>query len=1063
MGAGRAGRGVSGDTHTFQKRERGLTMSRTTRRARASSGEAAVGHCAVRGLRGAWRLLPAVLAAVLLVCGALSGSAGAETTKAPAVTKQPVSKTVEEGQSAVFEAAASGVPVPTVQWEISTSGGSTWSAVPGATSNKLTIPSTVTTESTDQFRAVFKNAVGEATSKAVSLTVRAPPFVTLQPASQIVEEGQSVDFEAFASGAPAPTVQWERSINGGSTWTVLSGASSDKLTIASAKTSESGYEFRATFKNAVGKATSEAATLSVRKAPVVTKQPLDTTVNEGDGAAFEATASGFPSPTVQWEVSADGGSTWSPIGGGTSDRLTIASATGSEDGYEYRAVFANAAGEARSAVATLTVHAPPLVIEQPAGITIEVGQSAVFEAAASGFPAPTVQWEISTNSGGTWSTVQGATSDQLAVANATASENGDEYRARFTNAAGQATTAVATLTVATTHYAAVAWGQNLYRQLGNGSLVSLSDVPVTVSGLKFVTAIAAGGRHSLALLANGTVVAWGENEFGQLGDGSTDIASIPAPVSGLTGVKAIAAGENHSLALLSNGTVMAWGDNENGQLGDGGTQESEVPVTVKGLTGVKAIAAGGNHSLALLSNGTVMAWGDNESGQLGNGATKSSTAPVAVRGLSGVSAISAGDEFSLALLSKATVEAWGSNEFGQLGNSAAEEGSDVPVAVSGLGGVTSIAAGAEHSLALLGNGTAMAWGEDRYGELGSGTIETSDETPVAVSGLSDVVAISAGGQDSVALLGQGSVTAWGINRWGTLGDGTTGSPSDVPVTVSGIGKVASVSAGGSHMLAYGEPKPAISNVSPNIGPSVGANTVTLTGVNLMGATAVKFGANPATGVTDISENTVTAVAPAGTGTVDITVTTPAGISATGSADRYTYRRPPTVLKLSPKSGPAGGGTSVIITGTEFTGATSVSFGADAAVAFTVNSATSITAEAPTGAAGVVDVTVGAPGGVSASSSKDHFTYTPTITAVTPNAGSTAGGTGVTVTGSDFALGGLGTTFKFGTKKATAVNCTTSTSCAMIVPAGTAGTINVTAQVNKVTSPVNAPGDEFTYS
>ncbi len=418
-----------------------------------------------------------------------------------------------------------------------------------------------------------------------------------------------------------------------------------------------------------------------------------------------------------------------------------------------------------------------MVTLQPASTTVKVGESAGFEASGSGYPTPSVQWEISTNAGGSWTAIAGATSEQLTIANAQSSDSGHEYRAVFTNVAGKATSAAATLTVATNRFSAVAWGQNLFRQLGDGSANSLSSVPLPVSGLAFVTSISAGGRHSLALLADGTVVAWGYNGFGQLGDGSTLTGEVPVPVSGLSGVKAVAAGGNHSLALLSNGTVMAWGDNESGQLGNGNTTESEVPVAVKGLSGVKAIAAGANHSLALLSNGTVMAWGDDESGQLGNGSVKSSTVPVAVKNLTGVAAVSAGEEFSLALLSDGTVKGWGSNEKRQLANSSVEEGSNVPVAVGGLSGVTAIAAGAQHGLALLGGGTVMGWGEDSFGEVGNGTIKPTQETPVAVTGLSGVTAISAGGKDSAALLGSGSVMAWGINQWGTLGDGATGNPS----------------------------------------------------------------------------------------------------------------------------------------------------------------------------------------------------------------------------------------------------------------------------------------------
>lgn len=1013
--------------------------------------------------RGVGPLLATFLALALLAAGVLSGAASAVTNKAPAVSKQPTGQTVEEGQSATFAAAASGVPTPTVQWEVSTNGGTAWSPIEGATAGQLTIASASTSESGRQYRAVFKNVVGEATSKAATLTVRRAPAVTTQPASTTVEEGQNAVFEAAASGFPTPTVQWETSTNGGGSWTAVAGATSSQLTLVSAKTSLSGRQYRATFTNAAGKATSTAATLTVQKAPSITGQPSGVTVDEGQSAVFEAAASGFPTPATQWEVSTDGGGTWSAIEGATQAQLTVANTTRLEDGYEYRAVFTNAAGTATSNAATLVVHVPPVVTEQPQSTIVEVGEGAVFEAAASGYPAPTLQWEVSTNGGVTWSALAGATSERLAIASAQASESGHELRATFTNAAGKATSEAATLTVATNKFDAVAWGENLFRQLGDGSFNASSAVPVPVSGLKFVTAVAAGGRHSLALLANGAVLAWGDDEYGQLGDGGTLTSNVPVAVPGLTGVKAIAAGANHSLALLANGTVMAWGDDEAGQLGIGSTKESESPVLVKGLSGVKAIAAGGEHSLALLANGTVMAWGANESGQLGTGSTKSSTVPVAVKGLTGVTAISAGGEFSLALLGKGTVQAWGNDEHGQLGDSSLEElTSDVPVPVGTLTGVTAIAAGAGHGLALMGGGTVMAWGEDGYGELGNATFKASEETPVAVSGLSGVTAISAGGQDSAALLGSGSVMTWGINQWGTLGDGSSGAPSDVPVVVSGLGKVASVSAGGSHMLAYGEPTPVVTGVSPSLGPAAGGATVTVTGANFTGATSVRFGKVEATAVTVDSATSITATSPPGTGSVDVTVTTPSGTSPAAPSDRYAYQARPTVTKLLASSGPAAGGTSVQITGTEFTGATSVSFGAASATHFTVNSSTSITAVSPSAAVGTVDVTVTNTAGPSVATSKDRFKYLPTVEGVAPSAGSTLGGSSVTVTGSGFLLGSSATSFKFGTAKAKTVSCSSTTACTVVAPAHEAGTVDVIATVSKLASPSNAPADRFTY-
>jgi IPT/TIG domain len=169
---------------------------------------------------------------------------------------------------------------------------------------------------------------------------------------------------------------------------------------------------------------------------------------------------------------------------------------------------------------------------------------------------------------------------------------------------------------------------------------------------------------------------------------------------------------------------------------------------------------------------------------------------------------------------------------------------------------------------------------------------------------------------------------------------------------------------------------------------------------------------------------------------------------------------PAVTKLSPVKGPASGGTVVKITGTGFAGITAVHFGAQSA-SFTVTSTSKITATAPPGAPGIVDVTVTNSGGTSAISTADHFKYTPSVTSVTPNSGSTAGGTSVTVTGSGFALGST-TIFKFGSPKATAVNCSSSTKCTMLTPAHAAATVNVKATVNAIASPKSS-GDAFTFA
>jgi hypothetical protein len=258
------------------------------------------------------------------------------------------------------------------------------------------------------------------------------------------------------------------------------------------------------------------------------------------------------------------------------------------------------------------------------------------------------------------------------------------------------------------------------------------------------------------------------------------------------------------------------------------------------------------------------------------------------------------------------------------------------------------------------------------------------------------------------------------------------------------------------------PPPTVTGVSPSSGPRAGGTSVSVTGTNFTGATTVKFGSANAKSFTVNSESSITAVSPAETaGTVDVTVTTPGGASAASAADQFTYLPLPTVTGVSPKEGSVTGGTSVTITGTNFGGATAVAFGSVSGTSFTVNSESSITAVSPAETAGTVNLTVTTPNGTSAISTADRFKFVPTITGLSPNTGSTGGGTIVTVTGTGFAVGTTATVFKFGTTTAGSVNCESSTECNVISPAHAAGKVYVVATVNKVNSPKTAEA-LFTY-
>lgn len=384
------------------------------------------------------------------------------------------------------------------------------------------------------------------------------------------------------------------------------------------------------------------------------------------------------------------------------------------------------------------------------------------------------------------------------------------------------------------------WGTNASRQLGdNTSIQRTSPVPVTgVLAGKTVISTAVGAGHSLALCSDGTVAAWGLNANGQLGNGTTMPTSVPVAVT-LTGalvnktVRAIAVGANHSLALCTDNTsgaysVVAWGANASGQLGDNSTTQrlQAVAVTASGvLTGktVVAIAAGSDHSLALCSDGTVAAWGANAAGQLGNSSNTQSNVPVLVTAtgvLNGksVKAISAGATHSLALCTDNTLAAWGANVSGQLGNGN-NVNSNAPVLVSVAGvlsgkTISAIAAGGDHCLALCTDNTTFAvsltaWGRNANGELGDDST-TSSNVPVAVSiaatsalAYKTVTSIAAGSSHSLALCSDGTLTAWGLNAAGQLGDDSVVQRTlPVAVATSSLGgrTVTSVAAGLAHNL-----------------------------------------------------------------------------------------------------------------------------------------------------------------------------------------------------------------------------------------------------------------------
>ncbi|MGG1517754.1 InlB B-repeat-containing protein [Paenibacillus oryzisoli] len=322
-----------------------------------------------------------------------------------------------------------------------------------------------------------------------------------------------------------------------------------------------------------------------------------------------------------------------------------------------------------------------------------------------------------------------------------------------------------------------AWGRNEKGQLAYDT-GTYSTWPVLIRNLDHVKQIATSIMSNYAIKEDGTLWAWGLNGNGQLGDGTLMNRTLPVQVSGISGVTAVSTGLGyHVLALKNDGTVWAWGRNDNGELGDGTTTQRQLPVQVVGLTDVVTLVNAGYHSLALKSDGTVWAWGRNSYGESGGGISADRTTPYQVS-ISGVKAIAAGDHHSMAVKEDGTVWTWGRNTYGTLGDGTTTT-RVIPVQVTGLDHVKSVAAGTHFSYALKEDGTVWSWGYNNYGQLGDGTT-TTRLSPVQVSGLTDVVALGGGGYNGTAMQSGGEIWAWGYNGYGELGDKTRESRT-VPV------------------------------------------------------------------------------------------------------------------------------------------------------------------------------------------------------------------------------------------------------------------------------------------
>ncbi|ETR68469.1 MAG: RCC1 repeat- and reductase domain-containing protein [Candidatus Magnetoglobus multicellularis str. Araruama] len=315
-----------------------------------------------------------------------------------------------------------------------------------------------------------------------------------------------------------------------------------------------------------------------------------------------------------------------------------------------------------------------------------------------------------------------------------------------------------------------------------------------------------GYDHSVGLNPDGIIYTWGGNDKGQLGTGENGAGTehyTPTQITEFYIFTKVSAGQEDTsgtfnLALLLDGTVWAWGNNGYGQLGIDNTDNQNTPIGIEDIWYIVDIAAGAHHSMALQYDGSVWVWGGNDHGQLGNGTnTGSQLVPGNVSGLENIRAIAAGHSFCMALKSDGTIYTWGDDGAGQLGNDNSAMDQYTPVQVTGpsgtgaLTGIVQISAGGYHAMALRNDGTVWCWGNGGMGQLGNGTTGNQN-MPVQVHGvndlgfLSDIIQIAAGDTHCLALKRDGTVYAWGYNMNGQLGNATN-TDKNYPIQVHGIG------------------------------------------------------------------------------------------------------------------------------------------------------------------------------------------------------------------------------------------------------------------------------------
>lgn len=345
------------------------------------------------------------------------------------------------------------------------------------------------------------------------------------------------------------------------------------------------------------------------------------------------------------------------------------------------------------------------------------------------------------------------------------------------------------------------WGQNKIGQLGVTGAGDLVTVPSPVDDGSEWLMVAAGHEHSVGVQKDGSLWAWGSNDCGQLGSGTTNMIAKPTRIGIASDWLTVAAGYGHTLGLKRDGSLWAWGRNYSGQLGDGTSENRLTPKRIGDDSDWATIAVGSSHSLAIKRSGSLWAWGANYVGQVGDGTTENRSTPTRIGGDNDWASVVGGGGHTAAVKRNGGVWVCGAAIFGQLGNGVKTASYwDPPVRLGSEVGWTAVASweSADHIVALMQDGSMWAWGWNVYGQLGDGTKATR-RVPTRVDTGTDWRAIAVGQAHSSALKADHSLWTWGKNDYGQLGNGTLTGSSE-PLMIGQVGDWSYVSTGSEHSV-----------------------------------------------------------------------------------------------------------------------------------------------------------------------------------------------------------------------------------------------------------------------